>query len=70
MADTTTISLRPGTKEVLEAEKREGETWDHLLLRLAGEAEDQEVAALLERVEARLGTLDMDVADELERRFG
>ena len=39
MADTTTISCREATKETLEQEKREDETWDHLLLRLAGEAD-------------------------------
>lgn len=67
MPDTTTISCRENTKEVLEQEKGEDETWDHLLLRLAGEADTQQPEGLA-RLEELVQQMPERTADEVERR--
>lgn len=74
MTDTTTISCSQDTKAVLEELKQDGETWDQLLLRLAGDPPENphlpdDYADRLARLEETVEAIPERTADDLEQRF-
>jgi len=70
MGSDTTIPVSHDTKELLGDLKRDGETWDSALRRLAeGEPPDSEVLDRLVDLERAVSNVPSDAADELERRL-
>ena len=61
----TTISCRQGTKDDLDAIRRDGETWDELLRRLAGETTvpvtNEDLRADIDRLSDRVATIERNL---------
>lgn len=70
MGSDTTIPVSHDTKELLGDLKRDGETWDSALRRLAeGEPPDSEVLDRLARLEEQVAQAPERTANELETRL-
>lgn len=70
MGSDTTLPVSQSTKRILQDEKRDGETWDATLRRLAeGEPPDSEVLDRLARLEEQVAQAPEQTANELERRL-
>ncbi|AGM11194.1 hypothetical protein M197_gp29 [Haloarcula hispanica tailed virus 2] len=66
MGSDTTIPVSTETKDRLQTEKRDGETWDATLRRLAdGEPEREDVADALRRLEEQVNRVPERTADHL-----